>query len=92
MREVVPPIRHSVTSLKFDFYTTPEIRSLSSIELISPHAYDNLGNPLPKGCYDPRMGPVSKDDGACVTCGKNYEVSHPSDPSKGTKGREGGGV
>ncbi|GMI30337.1 hypothetical protein TrRE_jg342, partial [Triparma retinervis] len=54
-------------------YSSTEVRDLSCCEIISPHAYDTLGNALPSGCYDPRLGPVSKDDGSCVTCGMTYE-------------------
>ena len=35
-------------------------------------AFDSNGNKLCGGVYDERMGPTSKDDGSCVTCGQGY--------------------
>ncbi len=52
--------------------TDEEIRSLSCVECISPMAFDSNGNKLSGGVYDERMGPTSKDDGSCITCGQNY--------------------
>ena len=68
-----PPIRNTITSVQFSLYTSSELRSLSCCEILNPTAYDNLGNPLPSGCYDPHMGPTSRQDGPCVTCGKDFE-------------------
>ncbi|GMH57319.1 hypothetical protein TrST_g8289 [Triparma strigata] len=68
-----PPIRSTIQSLQFSIYTDDETRSLSTCELTSPLAYDNLGTPLPGGCYDPRLGPTSIQDGNCVTCGKGFQ-------------------
>lgn len=67
------PIRSTIQSLQFSIYTDDETRSLSTCELTSPLAFDNLGTPLPGGCYDPRLGPTSIQDGNCVTCGKGFQ-------------------
>ncbi|GMI13184.1 hypothetical protein TrLO_g9208 [Triparma laevis f. longispina] len=68
-----PPIRSTISSLQFSIYSDDETRSLSTCELTSPLAFDNLGTPLPGGCYDPRLGPTAIQDGNCVTCGKGFQ-------------------
>ena len=54
------------------FYTDEDTRSRSVVEITSHMAVDPLGNPLPNGVYDPRMGPANANSPPCVTCSQNY--------------------
>ena len=67
-------VRHSPSSVSFGVYTDDEVRQRSVCEITSSIAYDALRNPLPRGLYDPLLGPTSSSsfDGnqACVTCGQ----------------------
>ena len=73
------PIRSQVSSLSFGLHSSESIRSLSACEITSPVAFDNLGNALPNGLYDGRMGctDAHAKNAACVTCGMGYmQVSY----------------
>ena len=50
-------------------YTDEEVRARSVIEITSPVTYDSLNTPLPRGLYDPHLGPTEKHGGSCITCG-----------------------
>ena len=50
-------IRHQPTSITFSVYTDDEVRQRSVTEIVSSVAYDALQNPLPRGLYDPLLGP-----------------------------------
>eukprot|EP00177_Eucheuma_denticulatum_P001588 GFKZ01002840.1.p1 GENE.GFKZ01002840.1~~GFKZ01002840.1.p1 ORF type:complete len:1684 (-),score=219.39 GFKZ01002840.1:1449-6500(-) len=65
-------VSHTVSNLSFRFYSDKEARRLSVRRLTSPHAFDELGRPISRGLYDPALGPVSFEDGLCVTCGLSY--------------------
>ena len=69
------PIRSQVTGLTFGLHSSPSLRSLSSCEITSPVPFDNLGNPLPGGLYDARMGTTDEQakNAACVTCGMGFQ-------------------
>lgn len=66
-------IRHTVTGIQFGFYTDDENRARSVCEIISPIAYDSLGNALPGGLYTPQLGPTNAKEGSCATCGMGYQ-------------------
>ena len=57
-------IRHAPTSITFGIYTDDEVRQRSVCEISSSVAYDLLGNPLPRGLYDPLLGPVGGGGGS----------------------------
>jgi DNA-directed RNA polymerase I subunit RPA1 len=58
--------------LIFSFYTDEDVRSRSICEVTSHQALDGLGNPLPNGLYDPRMGPSQATAPPCPTCACRY--------------------
>jgi DNA-directed RNA polymerase I subunit RPA1 len=65
-------IRHQPSSIQFGVYTDDEVRQRSVCEISSSVAYDALQNPLPRGLYDPLLGPTasgSNDSVPCITCG-----------------------
>jgi DNA-directed RNA polymerase I subunit RPA1 len=71
-------IRSRPTSIQFSIYTDDEVRQRSVCEISSSVSYDALGTPLPRGLYDPLLGPAAAaaHEGAstateelCVTCG-----------------------
>jgi DNA-directed RNA polymerase I subunit RPA1 len=66
-------IRHRPTSIQFSIYTDDEVRQRSVCEISSSLAYDALGTPLPRGLYDPLLGPTnaghSNGEKLCITCG-----------------------
>lgn len=64
-------IRQEISSVRFGFYTDGDVISRSVVQIVSPIAFDALGNYLKGGLYDPRMGPVSSDE-SCRTCGNPY--------------------
>jgi DNA-directed RNA polymerase I subunit RPA1 len=71
-------IRHAPASVSFGVYTDDEVRQRSVCEITSSVTYDALRNPLPRGLYDPLLGPTStggggaggRDNSCCVTCGQ----------------------
>lgn len=65
-------VAHEVDKLSFRFYSEKEALRLSVRRLVSPHAFDELGRPIPRGLYDPALGPTSYQDGPCATCGLGY--------------------
>ncbi|EED91031.1 DNA directed RNA polymerase i, alpha subunit [Thalassiosira pseudonana CCMP1335] len=66
-------IRHQPTSVQFGVYTDDEVRQRSVCEISSSVAYDALNTPLPRGLYDPLLGPTAGGGGGasayCITCG-----------------------
>eukprot|EP00804_Cyclotella_cryptica_P004163 CCRYP_014543-RB/>CCRYP_014543-RB protein AED:0.08 eAED:0.08 QI:152/0.87/0.77/1/0.75/0.66/9/493/1780 len=67
-------IRHEPTSIQFGIYTDDEVRQRSVCEISSSLAFDALNTPLPRGLYDPLLGPTATAGGGdrdelCVTCG-----------------------
>lgn len=52
-------IRHQPSSVTFGVYTDDEVRQRSVCEISSSVAYDALKNPLPRGLYDPLLGPMT---------------------------------
>lgn len=65
-------VANQVKSLSFRFFTPPEALRLSVRRLTSPHAFDVLGRPIPRGLYDPVLGPTSYEEGPCHTCSLSY--------------------
>jgi len=65
-------VRKQIDAIQFGFYTDEDTRSRSVCEITSNIAVDPLGNPLPNGVYDPRLGPSSADAPPCVTCAQRY--------------------
>ncbi len=53
-------IYKSVQSVAFSFFSEDEIRRLSVKRISSPGSFDQLGQPVPGGLYDPAMGPTDR--------------------------------
>ena len=63
------PTYVSANSLTFGLYSASEVRSLSTVHVTNPVAFNQLGHPLEGGLYDLRMGPYSdRDQVTCTTC------------------------
>lgn len=70
-------IRKQVSSVTFGFYTDDDVRARAVVEITSPQAFDALGTPLPRGLYDPHMGPFDsshKSAATCITCACPYST------------------
>lgn len=65
-------VAHQVGSLSFCFYDDEEAQRLSVCRIVSPQAFDTVGRPVPRGLYDPALGPTTFFDGPCLTCGQGY--------------------
>eukprot|EP00579_Thalassiosira_antarctica_P018245 CAMPEP_0201948180 /NCGR_PEP_ID=MMETSP0903-20130614/55328_1 /ASSEMBLY_ACC=CAM_ASM_000552 /TAXON_ID=420261 /ORGANISM="Thalassiosira antarctica, Strain CCMP982" /LENGTH=695 /DNA_ID=CAMNT_0048491353 /DNA_START=126 /DNA_END=2209 /DNA_ORIENTATION=- len=61
-------IRHQPTSVTFGIYTDDEVRQRSVCEISSSVTFDALGIPLPRGLYDPMLGPTASEKGEQSTC------------------------
>ena len=59
-------IRHQPTSITFGVYTDDEVRQRSVTEITSSVAFDALNNALPRGLYDPFLGPTDSKGGVLV--------------------------
>lgn len=62
------PLRAQVRECHFGFYSSDEVRALSTLSLTSVETFDDLGNPVPGGLNDPVLGPTSRGE-LCRTCG-----------------------
>lgn len=65
-------VRKQIQTVEFGFYVDADVRSRSVVEITSPQAFDAMGTALPRGLYDPRLGPYEKSSMPCVTCGCGY--------------------
>ena len=72
-------LRHAPTSVSFGIYTDADVRQRSVCEITSSVAYDAFRCPLPRGLYDPLLGPASGGgeyhgqggtSSTCITCGQ----------------------
>jgi DNA-directed RNA polymerase I subunit RPA1 len=62
-----------ISSVKFVYLTTEEVRKLSAVEVTETEIFAQLQSvPIPGGLYDLRMGPVERGD-TCKTCGRQAE-------------------
>jgi len=53
----------------FGFFTPDEIRKLSVKQLKYGTSFDAFGHPIEGGLYDLALGPTSREQGSCRTCG-----------------------
>ena len=69
-------IRKQIRSVEFGLYTDKDVRERSVKEIVSPLSFlEGSDSPLPKGLYDPAMGPSSaKDNMPCPTCAGRFLV------------------
>ena len=61
------PTHTFVKKVSFEFATPESIRRLSVKQVTTAQMFDSLSNPVPKGLYDPAMGPIDKN-ARCPTC------------------------
>ena len=62
------PLRAQICETSFGFYSAEQIRKLSVVSITSQEAFDRMGNPIPGGLNDPRLGPIDHNE-VCPTCG-----------------------
>lgn len=65
-------IRREISGVTFGFYSDDDVISRSVVQIVSPVAFDALGNYLKGGLYDPKLGPIHPDGENCKTCGNPY--------------------
>lgn len=65
-------IRREINGVTFGFYNDDDVISRSVVQIVSPVAFDALGNYLKGGLYDPKLGPIHPDGENCKTCGNPY--------------------
>jgi DNA-directed RNA polymerase I subunit RPA1 len=65
-------IRREISGVKFGFYDDDDVISRSVVQVVSPVAFDALGNHLKGGLYDPLLGPIQPEGENCKTCGNPY--------------------
>ena len=57
------------SSVTFALYSSDEIKSLSTCNVVIGESFNSLGHPISGGLYDLRMGPSSdRDNLMCATC------------------------
>lgn len=67
-------ITRRLGGILFGFYSPDEVRKASVVEIKCLSAFDQFGNALKDGLYDPRMGVSPYERNArCVTCGQEEE-------------------
>ena len=58
-----------ISSVTFALYSSDEIKSLSTCNVVIGESFNSLGHPISGGLYDLRMGPSSdRDNLMCATC------------------------
>ena len=56
-------------SVTFALFSSDEIKSLSTCNVVLGESFNSLGHPISGGLYDLRMGPSSdRDNLMCATC------------------------
>lgn len=58
-------------SLEFNMFSSEEIKKLSVARIDSLLSFTPLGEPVPGGLYDARLGPSHMSNGKCSTCNQN---------------------
>ena len=67
-------INYEIDNIKFDFYTSEEIKRISMKQLTETMVYKDIGMANPGGLSDPSMGVGAFDKIAtCVKCGQNSD-------------------
>lgn len=65
-------------NLRFAVYSSDDVRKLSVAKVVTSLLFDQLGQALPGGLYDPAMGPYSIRSDPCSTCAETRECpGHP---------------
>uniref|UniRef100_A0A182JXK7 DNA-directed RNA polymerase subunit n=1 Tax=Anopheles christyi TaxID=43041 RepID=A0A182JXK7_9DIPT len=61
------------TNLEFTVFTTADIRKMSVMKVESYRSFDDMGNPVKAGLYDPAMGPSNFGE-ICTTCTRDINT------------------
>lgn len=73
MTSLSEEIHYAPDSINFSMFSVDELRKLSKVKVTNKVAINDLGQPLPDGLYDLRMGPYMRDYGICASCNMNFE-------------------
>eukprot|EP00543_Licmophora_paradoxa_P016182 CAMPEP_0202468828 /NCGR_PEP_ID=MMETSP1360-20130828/76603_1 /ASSEMBLY_ACC=CAM_ASM_000848 /TAXON_ID=515479 /ORGANISM="Licmophora paradoxa, Strain CCMP2313" /LENGTH=83 /DNA_ID=CAMNT_0049093933 /DNA_START=46 /DNA_END=294 /DNA_ORIENTATION=+ len=74
MRVLADP-KHAIVVDKLKAsHSDSHVRARAVMEVTSSQAFDAMGTPLPRGLYDPRLGPYDSFGASkpCPTCGCLY--------------------
>lgn len=58
-------------NVEFNMFSPEEVRKLSVARIDSLIPFTPLGEPVPGGLYDSRLGPIYMSGGKCPTCNQN---------------------
>uniref|UniRef100_A0A182MWW7 DNA-directed RNA polymerase subunit n=1 Tax=Anopheles culicifacies TaxID=139723 RepID=A0A182MWW7_9DIPT len=61
------------TKLEFSVFTTEDIRKISVMKVMVAKTFDEMGNPIRGGLYDPCLGPCGFGD-ICTTCARDISM------------------
>uniref|UniRef100_A0A182PM06 DNA-directed RNA polymerase subunit n=1 Tax=Anopheles epiroticus TaxID=199890 RepID=A0A182PM06_9DIPT len=61
------------TNLEFSVFTAEDVRKISVMKVESYRSFDDLGNPIKGGLYDPAMGPSNFGE-ICTTCTRDINT------------------
>ncbi|XP_041782131.1 DNA-directed RNA polymerase I subunit RPA1 [Anopheles merus] len=61
------------TNLEFSVFTTEDVRKISVMKVESYRSFDDMGNPVKSGLYDPAMGPCGFGE-ICATCTRDVST------------------
>ncbi|CAH1724901.1 unnamed protein product [Aphis gossypii] len=59
------------TSMEFNMFSSEEVKKLSVARIDSLISFTPLGEPVPGGLYDARLGSIHTNSGKCSTCNQN---------------------
>lgn len=59
--DILHPKHLNPENVTFSMFTAEEIKKLSVVEILTPLMFDTLGNPVPGGLYDKRLGNFNKN-------------------------------
>uniref|UniRef100_A0A182W273 DNA-directed RNA polymerase subunit n=1 Tax=Anopheles minimus TaxID=112268 RepID=A0A182W273_9DIPT len=61
------------TKLEFSVFTTEDIRKISVMKVLAAQTFDEMGNPIRGGLYDPALGPSGFGE-ICATCSRDINL------------------
>uniref|UniRef100_A0A182YBR8 DNA-directed RNA polymerase subunit n=1 Tax=Anopheles stephensi TaxID=30069 RepID=A0A182YBR8_ANOST len=61
------------TNLEFSVFTAEDIRKISVLKVTQPKSFDEMGNTIRGGLYDPALGPSGHGE-ICTTCARDISM------------------
>ena len=58
--DIASPVSAEISTVKFSFFNTQDIRRISAKLITNPVVLDALGRPAADGLYDLHLGPIDK--------------------------------